>query len=435
MKDIFLIKGLNGKKTLKGKLSVYGAKNVALPAFASTLLFNGDVTLDNVPYIEDIRRSVEIIETLGGSVERKANHCFTVNTSGVKKMEGMPLPAELAKHMRASIIFTGPILARFGEVTFPHPGGCVLGERPLDIFLNAFEKMGAKVSVEGEAYHVKTSGGKLYGAEIFLRVPSHTVTETIMMTAVLAEGKTIIKNSAMEPEIKNLADFLVSCGAKIAGAGTSTIEITGGSKLSAGKKVFRAIPDRIEAGSFLILASLAGENLTVTDCEPKHLESLIDVLARAGVSMKISETAIEVTNKVGSKNSDFRAVNVKTHEYPGFPTDLQAPIAVFLTQATGESNIFETIFDARLNYVADLVKMGAVANVWGAHTMTIKGPSSLKGRELDGPDIRAGLAYILASIVARGRSVVNNVHYIDRGYERIEERLRAVGVDVERVRN
>jgi UDP-N-acetylglucosamine 1-carboxyvinyltransferase len=432
MKDIFLIKGLNGKRTLKGVLPVYGAKNAALPAFACAFLFRDAIKLENVPYIDDIKHIAEIIEDLGGEVSRSAVHSWSVLARDIKKTE---LNREFAKNMRASIVLTGPILARYGKVSFPHPGGCVLGERPVDIFLDAFSKMGATVRMENEIYTLSTDGKKLRGAEIFLRVPSHTATETIMMAATLSEGTTIIKNAAMEPEIANIAEFLVSGGADITGAGTSTIKINGGNLLKANGKKFTTIPDRIETGSFLILAALSGENITITGCDPKHLENLIDILRRSGVSMQISENSIAVKAAAGAKNSDFRSSNIKTHEYPGFPTDLQAPMSVFLTQVNGESNVFETIFEGRLNYAADLEKMGAKLHVWGQHTMTIKGPSQLKGRELDGPDIRAGLAYVLAAIVAKGRSVINNVHYIDRGYERIEERLKAVGVDVERVSN
>ncbi|MDO8482663.1 MAG: UDP-N-acetylglucosamine 1-carboxyvinyltransferase [bacterium] len=432
MKDLFLIKGLNGKKTLHGALSVHGAKNAALPAFAGAILFKDKVRFENVPYIDDIRSMQELIENLGAETERKAANSWEISAAKLKKTE---LDQNLAKHMRASIILAGPILGRYGEVSFPHPGGCVLGERPLDMFLEAFKKMGATVRMDNDIYKLSTNGKKLQGAEIFLHVSSHTATETIMMAAVLAEGKTIIKNAAMEPEIGSLADFLVSCGAKISGAGTPTIEITGNGLLSCGKKIYRTIPDRIETGSFLILAALVGENITITNCEPAHIESLIDSLKHSGVPMKITKDSITVTVSTGAKNSELKAVNIKTHEYPGFPTDLQAPMTVFLTQVTGESNVFETIFDGRLNYADDLIKMGAKLNVWSKHTMTIKGPTLLKGRELDGPDIRAGLAYILAAIVAKGRSVINNVHYVDRGYERIEERLKAVGVDIERVSN
>ncbi|MEK7575338.1 MAG: UDP-N-acetylglucosamine 1-carboxyvinyltransferase [Patescibacteria group bacterium] len=432
MKDILLIKGQPGKRRLSGTLPVFGAKNAALPALASAILFKDEVVFDNVPYIHDIEQSIEIIKNLGGDTERESAHQWKIDATKIKTTA---LDVERSKHMRASIVFTGPLLARYGKVSFPHPGGCVLGERPVDMFMSAFEKMGAKISLNDEIYTVEVNSKKLKGAEIFLRVPSHTATETIMMAAVLAEGTTVIKNSAMEPEIANIADFLNSCGAQIDGAGTSTITITGGELLSAGKKVFHTIPDRIEAGSFLILAALAGENLSITNCNPKHLESLIDSLQHSKVPLQVDKNSITVKLARDFKTSDFKSASVKTHEYPGFPTDLQAPMAIFLTQVTGESNVFETIFEGRLNYADDLIKMGAKINVWNPHTMTVKGPSALKGRELDGPDIRAGLAYILAGIVARGRSVINNVHYVDRGYERIEERLKAVGVDIERISN
>jgi len=432
MKDIFLIKGLGGKRTLKGTLPVYGAKNAALPAFASALLFKDGIKIDNVPYIEDIKSIAELIEDIGGEVKRESAHSWKVSIKSLKKTE---LNRDLAKNMRASIVLSGPILARYGKVSFPHPGGCVLGERPVDIFLDAFAKMGAKITLENELYTISTDGKKLRGAEIFLRVPSHTATETLMMAATLAEGVTVIKNAAMEPEMANIAEFLSECGAKIEGAGTSTITIKGGTPLTAQGKVFHTIPDRIETGSFLILAALAADNITITDCEPKHLESLTDVLIRSGVPIQISKNAITVKYPAGSKNSDLRSFNVKTHEYPGFPTDLQAPVAVFLTQVGGESHIFETIFEGRLNYAADLEKMGAKVGIWSQHTMTTKGPTILIGRKLFVPYIRAGLSYVLAAITAKGRSVINNVHFIDRGYERIEERLKAVGVDIERVAN
>jgi UDP-N-acetylglucosamine 1-carboxyvinyltransferase len=432
MKDIFLIKGQQGKKRLKGVIPVYGAKNAALPAFASTILFKDEVTLENIPYIQDIESASEIVKKLGAEIERTGTHSWKIDAN---KINSTDINVDLAKKMRASTLFMGPLLARFGEVSLPHPGGCVLGERPVDMFVSAFQKMGAEVFFDSEIYRMKSKSKKLHGAEIFLRVPSHTVTETVMMAAVLAEGETIIKNAAMEPEIGNVAEFLNSCGAKITGIGTPTLTIKGVGLLSSNKKVFKTIPDRIEAGSFIILAALAGEDITVTDCNPEHLESLIFSLEQAKVPVIVGENFVNIKSGPNSKNTDFKSVSIITHEYPGFPTDLQAPMSVFLTQVSGESTVFETIFDGRLNYAEDLVKMGAKLNVWSKHTMTIQGGSPLKGRELDGPDIRAGLAYILAAVVAKGRSVINNVHYVDRGYERIEERLRSVGVDIERVSN
>lgn len=431
MKDFFLIKGLGGKKTLRGTLPVRGAKNAALPAFAAALLSAKRASvLENIPYIEDVRRIAEMLQELGAAVERTGAHAWKVSPAHLAKTA---LNAEHAKHMRASIVLAGPLLARMGRVSFPHPGGCVLGERPVDMFLSAFEKMGARVRTENSLYTIETGGKRLRGADIFFHIQSHTATETVLMAATLAEGTTLIKNAAMEPEIENLARFLIACGARIEGAGTPTIRVTGVPALHGG--AYRAIPDRIEAGSFLILAALAGEDITVTDCEPTHIESVTETLARSGVPLHIGKHSIRVRAARNAERSPFRAVSVKTHEYPGFPTDLQAPMAIFLTQAEGESQVFETIFDGRLNYAADLITMGADVRVWSPHTLTVKGPTPLRGRELEGPDIRAGLAYILAAVVAKGRSVVNNVHYVDRGYERIEERLAAVGVDMERISN
>ncbi len=274
----------------------------------------------------------------------------------------------------------------------------------------------------------------MQGTELFFRVQSPTATETFIMAGVLAEGTTVLKNCALEPEIKNLADFLISCGADIKGAGTTTIEIKGGSLLRSEGSPHRVIPDRLEAGSFLILGALCAETLEIADCEPSHLESITELLKLSGVPIKVGKNNITVASNGKIKNSTFRSVNVKTHEYPGFPTDFQAPMSVFLTQVTGEALIFETIFEGRLSYAEDLVRMGADVKIWDAHRMAVKGPTPLKGRELEAPDIRAGLAYLIAAAVAKGESVINNVYYIDRGYEAIEKRLRPLGLEIERMR-
>ncbi|MFA6552273.1 MAG: UDP-N-acetylglucosamine 1-carboxyvinyltransferase [Candidatus Paceibacterota bacterium] len=433
-KDLFLIKGLGGKKKLNGTIPVFGAKNAALKAMAASILFKDDVKYENIPFISDIEMMSEILSDLGAEIEKTGKYSMNINSEKAKKTE---LDRNLSKRMRASVVLTGPILARFGEVSFPHPGGCVIGERPIDMFLEGFKKMGAEVSEAGEKYYIKAKDGKLKGAEIFFKMQSVTNTETFILAGVLAEGKTVLKNCALEPEISNLAEFLIECGAKIKGVSTATIEIegTGGKLLESKGKVFKTIPDRIEAGSFLILATLAGDNIEITNCEPKHLEILIDTLRRSGVKIDVEKNSIKVSNNGKVKNSSLTATNIKTHEYPGFPTDLQAPMAVYLTQVSGESVIFETIFEGRLNYINDLARMGADVKVWDSHQAMIKGPTELKGKELDGPDLRAGLAYILAAIIAKGNSVINNVHFVDRGYEKIEERLQKIGVEIERVAN
>ncbi len=284
-------------------------------------------------------------------------------------------------------MFAGPLLARFGRVSFPHPGGDVIGPRPIDLFLSGFKAMGCNIELSNDRYAIEAQGGKLRGAEIFFRFVSVTGTETLMMAAVGAEGTTILRNAAMEPEIVALAEFLNSCGAKISGVGTPTITIQGGGLLRAEGKTFATVPDRIEAGSFVILAALAGQEMTITHCEPTHIEMLIELLRESGVSIECDKTTVTVR---GESSGTLKPLNVRTHEYPGFATDLQPPMVVFLTQTTGESTLFETIYGGRLNYVSDLVSMGADITLWNPQQITVKGPSQLSGRELESPDIRAG---------------------------------------------
>ncbi|HYF10537.1 MAG TPA: UDP-N-acetylglucosamine 1-carboxyvinyltransferase, partial [Candidatus Paceibacterota bacterium] len=388
MKEKFLIRGLNGKKKLEGSIPVGGAKNAAIKLFAASLLFKSPVTLGNVPDIEDTRRITEILEDLGAVTERLDRRLYRVNT---KAVAGGTVNPEMAKRIRASIVLTGPLLARFGEVILPHPGGDVIGARPIDFFLAGFQRMGASVEWKNDRYRISARGKKkLRGAEIFFPMPSVTGTETFMMAGVLAEGKTVIKNAAMEPEIEELAEFLRRGGASITGAGTPVITIEGGELLSS-KKPWQVMPDRIEAGSFLFLGALAAKNLEITDCVPEHLESVIHFLRQSGVPIETGKDSIRISGNT-EKSSLWRGVNLKTHEYPGFPTDLQAPAVVYLTQVKGESLVFETIWDGRLNYTEDLVAMGADIKIWDAHRALVKGPTPLRGRELEGPDIRAGLA-------------------------------------------
>ena len=429
MKQKFVIEGFAGKKNLSGEIKVNGAKNAILPLLAATILLDQPAEFSNVPKIEDVVRMLELLKILGGGFEWAGEQTLKVDGS---KVSGKVLDNDNAKKMRASILLAGSLLARFGKVSFPHPGGCVIGERPIDFFIEGFKKMGAAVSEKDGLYEISTLKG-LVGTEFFFRVSSVTGTETLMMAAVGARGKTILKNAAMEPEIICLAEFLNSRGAKIIGAGTPEITIEGGYKLKETGKIFPVIPDRIEAGSFLILGALAADNLKITDCQPVHLDSLIETMRFSGVMVEVGDDWLAVENNGKVANEKRRAVNIKTEKYPGFPTDLQAPMAVLLTQVSGESLVNETIFEGRLNYTTDLNRMGADIKMWDAHRALIKGPTLLKGKELDGPDIRAGLAYILAAIVAEGESTINNAYFIDRGYERIEERLQKIGVKIKRV--
>jgi len=422
------ITGYEGKRNLSGTIQVGGAKNAALKVMAATLLFKDRVVLENVPDIEDVLRMAELLEDLGGTVVKKNSHTFEITTNKDSKTE---LNQKISSRMRSSVALIGPLLSRFGSVSFPHPGGCVIGERPIDMFLDGFEKMGAKVSHKNNHYTLNADG-KLHGTEIFFKNQSVTATETFIMAGVLAEGKTVIRNAAMEPEVESLTEFLNKCGANIIGAGTSTITIEGGGLLLSKENIYTTIPDRIETGSFVVLGALLGEDLIIEKCNPKHVEALLGVLESAGVVVDINKDTIRIQ---GSKQpNEFNAVNIKTHEYPGFPTDLQAPMTVFLTQAVGESQVFETIFEGRLNYVESLETMGADIVSMDPHRVLVRGPVPLHGKHLESPDLRAGLAFVLAGLVAKGQSVIHNVYYIDRGYENIESRLSNIGANIERVK-
>jgi len=404
MKSRFVVEGLGGKKTLRGEIAVKGAKNAALKALSASVLFDDALAIENLPEIEDVKRMQEL---LAG---------------------GLPvLKKEIAERLRASIVLTGPTLARYGTVTFPFPGGCVLGERPIDLFLEGFKKLGAKVEEKDELF---TITGKLKGARIFFPSVSVTATETLMMAAVLAEGETELQNSAMEPEIGALIRYLNACGAHIEGADTPTLVIkgTGGKLLHSSGLPYITPPDRIETGSFVLLAALAGEEVKVTNCEPLHVDALLVLLRRAGVTLEVG------TDYISIKRSPtlLKSVSVRTHEYPGFPTDLQAPMAVFLTQCAGEATILETIFDGRFRYADDLIRMGADITVMNPHKILIKGPTPLSRKELESPDLRGGLAYIIAAAVAEGTSTIDNAYLIDRGYERIENRLQNLGLNIKR---
>lgn len=423
------IKGVNGKKVFGGTISVNGAKNAALKALASTLLFDGEVTLKHIPDIEDVDRMADLLEDLGVGVKKTKRGTFTCD---VKKLNATQLSPEISRRLRASIVLTGPLLARKGKVSFPHPGGCVIGARPIDLFVEGFQKMGAQVKERGEEYVITTRGKDLQGAELFFRNQSVTATETFMMAGVLARGTTVLKNAAMEPEIEHLAAFLNASGARIDGAGTPTITITGRKKLLRATRAYQTLPDRIEAGSFLILGALTAKNLTIERCEPKHLESLIEMLTESGVPIRTEKNKVHIVGNTKQNKMFENPEAVRTHEYPGFPTDLQAPFVVFLTQGSGETQVFETIFEGRLQYTEELKRMGADITMMDPHRIMVHGPSKLSGRRLESPDLRAGLGFIIAALVAKGDSFIHNVYNIDRGYSRIEERLKGIGASVER---
>lgn len=429
-KDYFVIEGFGGARKLKGKISINGAKNAVLPAMASSIVFKTPFNIKNVPQIEDVKRMSELLKGLKSKVSHKGKRGLTIDTSKANKTV---LDKDISKRLRASIILIGPMLSRFGEASFPHPGGCVLGARPIDLFVDGFKKMGASFEEKDGYYHLKTKTGKLHGGEIIFKLQSVTATETFLLAGILAEGKTILHNVALEPEVISLARMLVQFGAKIDGIGTTTLIIEGGEMLSAGENDFyEVIPDRIEAGSLMILGAMASNNLTIENCNPEHLSLPINILRESGANIETGPNFVKIKS---DKKLEVDTMDLRTHEYPGFPTDLQAPITVFMTQVCKEGTIFETIFEGRLNYVNDLIRMGADIKMWDAHHISVKGPTLLKGREVEGPDIRAGIAFIMAAIVAEGQSIIHNAYFIDRGYESIEKRLRKIGVKIKRVSN
>lgn len=409
-REKFVVEGL-GDRRLSGEIAVGGAKNAVLKILPAIVLFEDEVPLRNVPDIEDVGRMRELLDSL--------------------KREPTVLRRDIAERFRASIVLSGPVLARHGAVEFPFPGGCVLGERAIDLFLNSFRAMGATVEEQEGYFKITARGGKLRGARIVFPFVSVTATETLMMAAVLAEGETILQNAAMEPEVPYLAQYLNSCGAQISGAGTPTIRIVGGGLLRADGKEFAVPPDRIETGSFAILAALAGSDVTITRCDPTWVEVPLSLLRQAGVEMEIGPDTI----RVRGRGAPYTMVSVRTHEYPGFATDLQAPWAVFMSQCAGEGSILETIFDGRFRYVDDLIVMGADMTVMNPHRVLVRGPKKLSRKNLESPDLRGGLAYLLAAAVAEGTSTVDNAYLIDRGYERIEERLAKLGLSIRRERS
>lgn len=412
---------IQGQASLHGTIPVYGAKNFALKVLPATLLMPGVVTVENVPTINDVLTLEKILVRLGASVESTGRtRVITVP----QKIE-TTLPIELAPKIRASIMLLGPLLARMGKVVLPQPGGCSLGRRPIDLFIQAFEAMGAKVTCVGESYLF--SAKKLKGARIVFPRISVTGTETVMMAATLASGTTTIVNAAMEPEIPALAEWLNRCGADIQGAGTAEITIKGVKQLK--PRPVEIIPDRIEAGSFMILAVATRSRLRITHCRPEHLEIPLHVLRQMGVKIKTSASEIQIV----SIPKYFKPVDIFTHEYPGFPTDIQAPMTVLLTQAKGESQVMESLFDGRLVFTDQLNKMGANITLSGPHTASIKGPSQLIGRRLESPDIRAGLAFVIAALIAKGETQLDNAYMIDRGYESLEHRLKKIGANIHRI--
>ncbi len=415
---------IHGRKPLKGEIDVSGSKNAALKIFPMALLTRKPIRVSNAPEIEDVSRSREMLVALGHEVKKVKKGVFDIK---FKKQKGFELPADLVNKFRASIMFVGPMLASLGKVSFPHPGGCVIGAgiRPIDFFLDAFRKMGAKINASNNYYRLTAK--KLKGADIFFSKISVTATESLMMTACLARGETILKNCAMEPEIVSLAEFLNGRGAKIKGSGTSTIKIKGVRNLRGGE--YKIIPDRIEAGTFAMLAAASNTGeILIKNCVPEHLEALWALFDKVGVNYILNKNSIRIL-----RSKKLLSCDVSTHEYPGFATDLQSPYTVLMTQAHGSSLIHETIYDRRLLFADILTQMGANIIMADPHRVVVNGPAKLHGRKLVSPDLRAGVALIIAALLAHGKTEIDNIYQIDRGYENIDERLRNIGADIKRV--
>jgi UDP-N-acetylglucosamine 1-carboxyvinyltransferase len=414
---------IEGNAKLSGEIKISGAKNAALKIIPAAILSEEKMIISNLPQIEDVNRALELIKDLGGEVVKHGDKCeIEINIK-----DGAEIKKQIADKLRASIMFVGPILARTGEVKFPAPGGCNLASganRPIDLFLEGFSKFGAEIKINEEFFEIKAK--KLIGCEYFFTTVTVTGTESLMMTAVLAEGATTLKNCAMEPEIIALAEYLNEQGAKIKGAGTPTIIIEGVKKIGAGE--FKLIPDRIETGTFAIMAAASRSEITINNCNPDHIEILLTIFNKQNIPFKRGSDWLKILPA-----QNIKAGSIKTHEYPGFPTDLQAPYTVLMTQAEGMSLIHETIYDRRLLYADMLMQMGADIIMCDPHRIVVKGLAKLHGKRLTSPDLRAGIGMIIAGLVADGQTEIDNIYQIDRGYEDIDGRLRAIGANIKRI--
>ena len=407
---------INGNKKLKGEIKISGAKNSVVALIPAAILSDEGATLYNVPDISDTKSLLDILNLLNCN-QNYNNEILTIDT---KNLKNEVIKEELSKKLRASYYFMGALLAKFNYVEIYFPGGCNIGSRPIDFHINGFKKLGAEVEIEGNKYIFKAK--KLKGADIYLDFASVGATINIMLAAVKAEGKTTISNAAKEPEIVNVASFLNSMGAKITGAGTSEIKIEGVKHLKKG--VIDVIPDRIEAGTYIIAGALMGNDLKISGIIEDHIEALLSKIEEMGVEIKREKNSLII-----NKPKNYKPINIKTLVFPGFPTDLGQPISVLLTQANGMSIFEETIYENRIGHIKYLQKMGANIRV-NDRTAIIVGPTPLKGEEVVATDLRAGACMVLAGLTAKGTTVINDIEHILRGYENIVEKLQKVGADI-----
>jgi len=418
--DKFVIRGGN---PLLGTIRVSGAKNAALPCMAAALLTEEPVVLENIPQVRDIETTRKLLSAMGAEVELgygRAQHRTTISCRNLASPEAS---YELVKTMRASTLVLGPLVARCGHARVSLPGGCAIGARPIDMHIKGLESLGAKI--EQQHGYVSASATRLKGAEIVFDKITVTGTEDLLMAAALAEGETVMRNCAREPEVADLADLLNKMGARIEGAGTSTIRVKGVEKLHGAKH--RIIPDRIEAATFIIAGALTGGDLIVGGCEPFHLDALLRKLGEVGVKTSVSAESVRVIG-----DTSFKAADIITEEYPGFPTDMQAQYMALATQADGTSTITENIFENRFMHAQELVRMGANIKIEGRRAV-VSGKTPLSAAAVLASDLRASASLVLAALVADGETIIDRVYHIDRGYEHIEEKLRGVGAQIRRI--
>ena len=411
---------INGGKPLEGTVKIGGAKNVALPIIAGSLLTKEEVTLNNVPSLQDVRMMAELARSIGAKI-RFENNTMCIRSHKLVEKE---MPESLAGEIRTSILMTGALLHRLGKVRVPLPGGCAIGTRKIDLHIIGLRALGAEIDIRNCYIEAKTKG--LSGADITLKFPSVGATENTMIATCLADGASTIRNSAKEPEIVDLANFLNSMGAEIKGAGTNTIKINGVENL--GGTNYSIIPDRINTGTYMVAAAITHGDILIKNANLNLLESVVVKLHEAGVEIGKTGDGVRVTTP-----NKIKPIDIITEVYPGFPTDLQPIITPLLALVDGESTLKETIYDNRFTHVPGLRKMGANIEVNG-DTAIVTGVKELKGARVTAPDIRAGAALVLAGLVARGKTEINNVYQIDRGYAIIEGKLRGVGAEIKRIK-
>lgn len=412
---------IKGGAALHGDVVISGAKNATLPILAGALLSTGKVRISNVPHLRDVTTTVQLLGCMGVNVTLNEPMAVEVDASTISEFSA---PYDLVKTMRASILVLGPLLARHGRADVSLPGGCAIGARPVDLHVKGLRALGAEIEIKDG--YIKARAGRLQGAHVFFDVVSVTGTENLLMAAVLAEGETVLENAAREPEVIDLANFLLSMGARIEGAGTNRIVIQGVAELAG--TTYRVLPDRIEAGTFLIAAAITGGKIRVRNTEPLHLEAIIQKLGEAGAAIESGEDWVELD----MQGRELLSVDFSTDPYPGFPTDMQAQFMALNCVASGTAMVTETIFENRFMHVPELQRMGADITLQG-NTAIIRGVSGLRAAPVMATDLRASAGLVLAALVADGETVVDRIYHIDRGYECIEEKLRQLGADIRRL--